>query len=251
MQGLGTAFQSRKSAALASVLYRVGLRKANTVFFENAGNVSEFVKRGIIPEGKITLLSGAGVNLERFPLMPYPSENGGVRFLYVGRIMREKGMDELSLAMRRLKKEFGERVQFDIVGFFEDDYRQTVEDLAHDGVIHFYGFQENTAPFYAAAHCVVLPSWHEGMSNVLLEGAATGRALITSDMPGCREAVTEGETGFLSKVKDAESLYQVMKAFLLLEPEERTSMGRRGREKMEREFDRSDVLAKTLVALKI
>lgn len=251
VQGLGTAFQRRKTAALASVLYCAGLKKAKTVFFENEGNASEFIKRGIIPERKITLLSGAGVNLERFPLRPYPSENGGVRILYVGRIMREKGMDELFSAMCRLKKEFGNRVQFDIVGFFEDDYRQTVEDLVRDEVIHFYGFQEEPEPYYAMAHCVVLPSWHEGMSNVLLEGAATGRALITSDIPGCREAVTEGETGFLTKVKDAESLYQAMKAFLLLEPDERAAMGRRGREKMEREFDRNSVLARTIEALKI
>ena len=251
VQGLGTAFQSRKMAALVSVMYREALKKAQTVFFENEGNASVFVERGILPAEKITLLHGAGVNLKRYPLKPYPSESNGIHFLYVGRIMREKGMDELISSMRRLKAEYGEAVQFDVVGFFEDDYRQTVEDLSRDGVIHFYGFQENPEPFYEAAHCVVLPSWHEGMSNVLLEGAATGRALITTDIPGCREAVTEGETGFLTRVKDAESLYHAMKAFLMLEPKERAEMGMRGREKMEREFNRNTVVSTVIQALKI
>lgn len=251
VQGLGTAFQSIKMAALVSVMYREALKKARTVFFENEGNVRVFVERGILPAEKITLLHGAGVNLKRYPLKPYPSESNGIHFLYVGRIMREKGMDELISSMRRLKAEYGEAVQFDVVGFFEDDYRQTVEDLGRNGVIHFYGFQENPEPYYEAAHCVVLPSWHEGMSNVLLEGAATGRALITTDIPGCREAVEEGENGFLTIVKDAESLYRAMKAFQMLEPKERAAMGMRGREKMEREFNRDTVVSTVIQALKI
>ena len=251
VQGLGTAFQSKRMTALVSVMYREALKKARTVFFENEGNAHVFVERGILSTEKLTLLHGAGVNLAQYPLKPYPSEEGGIRFLYLGRIMQEKGVDELFSAMKRLKAEYGDGVQFDFVGFFEDDYQKTVEELDRDGVIHFYGFQENPEPFYEAAHCVVLPSWHEGMSNVLLEGAATGRALITTDIPGCREAVAEGENGFLTRVKDAESLYWAMKAFLALDLEERAAMGLRGREKMEREFDRHDVTERVLTALKI
>ena len=198
VQGLGTAFQSRKLAMLATVMYRTALRKAKTVFFENTGNARIFVQRRIIPKRKITLLHGAGVNLEEYPYQPYPSEDDGIRFLYLGRIMREKGMDELVSAMIHLKEEYEEKVQFDFVGFFEDDYKETVERMDREGIIRFYGFQENPKPFYAKAHCIVLPSWHEGMSNVLLEGASTGRALICSDIPGCREAVTECRNGFLA-----------------------------------------------------
>ena len=106
-------------------------------------------------------------------------------------------------------------------------------------------------PLFSVLHCVVLPSWHEGMSNVLLEGAATGRALICSDIPGCREAVADGKTGFLATVKDRESLYQAMKAFLALSPEQREEMGRRGQKRIERNFDRKRVVDKTLQALKI
>ena len=249
VQGLGTAFQSKTSAALASMLYRAGLKKANTVFFENTENASEFVKRAIIPEKRVKVLPGAGVNLEHFPAVPYPTEEQGIRFLYLGRIMREKGMDELFAVIRRLKAEYGERIRFDLVGFFEDDYQQIVEKLSRESTICFHGFQTDPQPCYAAAHCVVLPSWHEGMSNVLLEGAATGRAVITSDIPGCREAVEDGKTGFLATVKDAESLYRAMTSFLKLSPEERKEMGLLGRKKMESEFDKKRVVKETLDAL--
>lgn len=251
VQGLGTAFQSRKMAAAVSMAYRMALRKARTVFFENTGNASVFLQRRILPKRKITLLHGAGVNLQEYPFKPYPPENDGIIFLYLGRIMQEKGVDELFSAMRQLKDEYGEGVCFDFVGFFEDDYKETVETLDREGVIRFYGFQENPKPFYASAHCVVLPSWHEGMSNVLLEGASTGRALICSDIPGCREAVADGKSGFLAEVKNSESLYKAMKRFLSLSLEERAQMGRIGHIKMERQFDRSHVVEKTLEALKI
>ncbi len=251
VQGLGTAFQNKKMAALVSVLYRSALRKANTVFFENVENAKLFAARGIVPESKITLLPGAGVNLMQYAASPYPSEENGVRFLYLGRIMREKGMDELFSAMRRLKDELGEKVQFDLVGFFEDDYKETVDSLDREGVIRFHGFQEDPRPWYAEAHCVVLPSWHEGMSNVLLEAAAVGRPLIASDIPGCREALEDGVTGFLSTARDAETLIDAMKAFLALSAQERAEMGNKGRQKMEREFDRSSVVDTVIRILQI
>ena len=249
VQGLGTAFQKKKLAVPAAILYRAALRKARTVFFENKGNAKVFVDKKIIPKEKITLLSGAGVNLDQYAMKPYPSEEGGVRFLYLGRIMREKGIDEILFAIRRLKKEYAEGVQLDVVGFFEDDYQETIDRLSREGILHFHGFQADPRPWYAAAHCVVLPSWHEGMSNVLLEGAATGRALICSDIPGCREAVTDGETGFLSEVKNADSLYKAMKSFLVLSPEKRAEMGIKGRQKMEREFDRTSVINSVIRAI--
>ena len=249
VQGLGTAFQSKKMASFISALYRSALKGAQTVFFENIGNAEIFADRRIVSKCQITLLHGAGVNLDQYTEKPYPSEEGGIRFLHLGRIMKEKGMDELLPVIRRLKKEYGRHVQFDFVGFFEDDYKDIVHNLSRKGVLYFHGFQEDPKPFYEASHCVVLPSWHEGMSNVLLEGAATGRALICSDIPGCREAVEEGKNGFLVKVKNKQSLYEAMKAFIALSPEQRAAMGQKGRRKMEQEFDRKDVVAATLHAL--
>lgn len=134
----------------------------------------------------------------------------------------------------------------DLVGFFEEEYTATVEQLAREDIVRFHGFQQDPRPFYAAAHCVVPPSYHEGMSNVLLEAAATGRALITSDVPGCREAVEDGVGGFLCPAMDADALYIKMKAFLDLTPEQRAAMGRAGRALMERDFDKEAVVSATL-----
>ena len=249
VQGLGTAFQKQRMKTLAAMLYRVALKKTRKVFFENEANAKLFIDTKILPADKVILLPGAGVNLAWYTKAPYPTEEEGIHFLYLGRIMREKGMDELLPAVRRLKEEYGERVKFDFVGFFEDDYQEVIESLDRESILKFYGFQEDPRPYYAAAHCVVLPSWHEGMSNVLLEAASTGRPLICSDIPGCREAVEDGKTGFLCTVKDSDSLYHAMKRFLELPKEARAEMGDRGREKMELEFDRTMVVEEVLKAI--
>ena len=248
VQGLGTAFQRKGLAQFVTVLYKTALRKVKTVFFENEGNAREFLDRRIIPAEKITVLAGAGINLQEYPQRPYP-ENEAVHFLYLGRIMREKGVDELFAAMRRLHAELGDRVVLDLVGFFDDDYEDEVNRLVSDGIAVFHGFQSEPRPYYAAADCIVLPSWHEGMSNVLLEAAATGRPVITSDIHGCREAVCDGETGLLCRVRDAGDLYEKMYQMALISREKRDAMGNTAREKMEREFEKSLIVEKTIHAI--
>ena len=251
VQGLGSIFQHEFSARLASVLYRGAIRDAKAVFFENRSSAEVFVKRGIVTEKKEVILKGAGINLGVYMMQPYPSEENGIHFLYLGRIMQEKGVDEILEASQRLKKEYGDRVVIDFVGFFEDDYKDQIDLLVKRNVIRFHGFCSDPRPFYAQAHCIVLPSYHEGMSNVLLEAASTGRALITSDIPGCRETVTDGETGFLVPVRDSDALYWAMKRFVELPPEQRRKMGERSREKMEMEFDKEQVVDETLAALQL
>lgn len=248
VQGLGTAFQRPGLARLVTVLYRTALSGARRVFFENSDNAALFFQRHIIPQKKACVLPGAGVSLAEYPLRPY-RENGRVRFLFVGRIMREKGVEELFWAARRLKGVFGAEIGFDMVGFFEDAYREAVEGLVREGVVDFHGFQEDVRPFYEEASCVVLPSYHEGMSNVLLEAASSGRALITSDIPGCREAVCDGENGFLCPPGDAQALYHAMHRFAELPPIRREEMGRAGRVHMEAYFDRADVVRRVLAAM--
>lgn len=247
VQGLGTAFQKRGVAALVTLLYKLALKKARRVFFENESNAEAFVSRGILPAEKITLLSGAGIDLKQYSCAPYPG-NDPIHFLYLGRIMQEKGMDELFAAAWRLREQ---NVPFvlDLVGFYEDAYKEQVEALCEAGIARFHGFQVDPRPFYREADCVVLPSWHEGMSNVLLEAAAMGRPLITSDIPGCREAVADGESGLLCRVKDSDDLYGKMLAMARRTAEEREIMGKAGRRIMERCFDKKAVVAATVEAI--
>lgn len=249
--GLGSAIENGgwlKKFVLA--LYRPALKGARVVFFENAGNRDTLAATGVVPKGRDVVLHGAGVNLEDYPCQPYPQE-GPVHFLFVGRVMHEKGVDELFAAAKRMKQQYGERVEFHIVGSFEEAYKPVMDQLEQAGVVKYHGYQSDMKPFYAMAGCVVLPSYHEGMSNVLLEAAASGRPLITSDIPGCREAVENGVSGYLCPAKDADALYEAMRRFAALSVEQRSQMGRCGRERMEQQFSKTAVVAETIKHLEI
>lgn len=245
VQGLGTAFEKPVLSSVVSVMYRSALRNAKTVFFENEENAQFFLHKNIISARQMKVLPGAGINLDEYPYVP-TQDDGVCRFLFVGRIMKEKGVDEFFAAAKIIKAEFGEKVSFDVVGFYEDAYKETVDQLVADGVINFHGFQTDVHPFYEAADCVVLPSYHEGMSNVLLEGAATGRALITSDIPGCREAVEDGVSGYLCPVQDTGALTDFFRIFASKTQNEQERMGHRGRALIEWKFDKRIVVAQTM-----
>ena len=247
VQGLGTAFEKPLLAKLVTSMYRIALKKAHVVFFENEENAKLFVDKGIVTSDKIKVLPGAGINLQNYTYVEYP-KNEPFRFTYIGRIMKEKGMDELFSACEALKKN-GYSFVLDLVGFYEDDYKDQVAKLVEEGIAVDHGFQTDPKPFYAQADCIVMPSYHEGMSNVLLEGAATGRPLITTNIPGCREAVDEGKSGFLIQVKSANSLLSAMENMLQKSREDRIVMGNRGREKMELVFDKRIVVGETIKSL--
>lgn len=249
--GLGSAIENGgwlKKFVLA--LYKPALKGARVVFFENAGNRDTLTATGVVPKGRDVVLNGAGVNLEDYPYQPYPQE-GPVRFLFVGRVMHEKGVDELFAAAKRMKQEYGDGVEFHIVGSFEEAYKPIMDELEKAGVVKYHGYQSDMKPFYAMASCIVLPSYHEGMSNVLLEAAASGRPLITSDIPGCREAVENGVSGYLCPAKDADALYEAMRRFAELPQESRAEFGCRGRERMEQRFSKTAVVAETIKHLEI
>lgn len=245
VQGLGTAFERPLLSRIVARMYRVALGGAKAVFFENEENAKFFERLRIAKENRTKVLPGAGINLEAYSYVPLQYD-GVCRFLYLGRIMQEKGIDEFFAAAQALKAEFGDHVAFDVVGFYEDAYREKVAQLVEAGVIQFHGFQTDVKPFYQAATCVVMPSWHEGMSNVLLEGAAIGRALITTNIPGCREAVVDGVTGYLCPVKYAEGLQTAMERFLHLDFQQQAEMGRRGHEFVAQHFDKSIVVQDTI-----
>lgn len=244
--GLGTTFQNdgvlRK---VITLMYKVACKKAKVVFFENAENRQIFLDEKIVCEGQTCLLHGAGVNLEYFQPMEYPTNEGTTRFLFIGRVMKEKGIDELLEVMHRLVGE-GYDSSLDILGGYEEDYKDIIQKYENEGWLHYHGYQKDVRPFIEASHCFVLPSWHEGMANTNLECAASGRPVITSNIHGCLEAVEDGVSGFLCSKQDAESLYRVMKRFTKLSYDQRKAMGLAGRKHMEEVFDKKKVVEDTI-----
>lgn len=244
--GLGTAIEQGGSLkALVLALYRAALRRARVVFFENTGNRDRLVESGAVRSEQTFVLNGAGLETADYPFAPYPPD-GPVSFLFVGRIMREKGVDELFSAMTRLKQRYGDRVRLDLVGFQEEAYEERIRELDRAGIVCFRGFQDDMPAVYRGAHCLVLPSYHEGMSNVLLEAGATGRPLITSRIHGCMEAVVDGESGYLCTVRDEESLFEAMSRFVELPYAEKVKMGQRSYDHVVRRFDKKLVVDDTV-----
>lgn len=247
--GLGSAIEGGGLLQKAiCAMYKPVLKNARTVFFENSDNRDRMVKFGCVDEDKTKVLNGAGVNIEEYPFMPYPHYDE-VRFLFVGRLMKEKGVDELLAAAKRLKEKYNDKVFIELVGNYEESYKETVDMLVSEGIVIYYGPQLDVKPFYEKCSAVVLPSYHEGMSNVLLEGGACGRPLIASDIPGCRETVIDGVSGMLFKPQNADDLYKKMDAFLNLSKVQREFMGTSSRKHIEKNFDKRKVVAETISSL--
>lgn len=247
--GLGTTFQKDNMVKkLVCLLYRIGCGRAKVVFFENEGNKQIFLEHHLIREEQAYRLNGAGVNLEEYPYTEYPDESEPIRFLFIGRIMKEKGVDELFEAASRIKQEYPE-VLFDIVGPMEDEYGSVIEELEKDGIITYYGYQKDVRPFIAKCHCFVLPSWHEGMANTLLEAGAMGRPLITSRIHGCMEAVEEGKNGYLFEKKNVQKLYDSLCQFISLTFEKKKNMGLLSRAVIETMFDKNEIVKSTLTKI--
>ena len=247
--GLGTAFQGTGAVTkLVTLMYKLALKKAKTVFFENVGNREVIVQKGIAKIENTYTLNGAGVNIEIFTQQPYPDEENNTKFLFIGRVMKEKGVDELLYSADKLKKE-GYDFSLDIVGDFEDDYEGVIKDAEEKGLIKYHGLQRDVRPFIEKAHCFVLPSYHEGMANTLLENGAMGRPLITSNIHGCLEAVKNNETGFLCEKKNGEALYEKMREFIKLPYEKKKEMGQKSHEYIAEKFDKKKVVEKTIKEL--
>lgn len=247
--GLGTPVENPGPLQkLTTKLYKLGVSGAKTIFFQNAENQKFFEDRNMIPDGcTAVLLPGSGVNLETHPVLPYPPEGEPIHFLFVARIMKEKGIDLFLAAAKKFTKERG-NVVFDVVGQCDDPaYLEILKTAQENGEIVYHGLQKDVTPFYRQCACFLYPSYYpEGMSNVLLEAAACGRPVIAADRAGCRETLDDGVTGYLVPVNDEAAVLEATEKFLNLSYEERKAMGRAGREKVEREFDRTLVVSKYL-----
>ena len=248
--GLGTALQNEGLLQKLTIfLYHIAFKKIKCCFMQNEDNMKFFEKHKIA-EGKRKLLPGSGVNLEKYKLLEYPKENDDLEFLFIGRIMEEKGIDLYIETAKYIKSKY-KNTKFHVIGYCEQDYEQKLEDLQKEEIIIYHGKQDDMIPFYKLSCCTIHPTYYpEGMSNVLLESAASGRPVITTDKPGCREIVDEGVTGFIVKPQDMESLKIAVEKFINMPYEEKVNMGLAGRRKVEKEFDRNIVVNKYINEIK-
>ncbi len=243
--GLGANFEKQNIVSkIMLLLQKFAYKKSKMVFFQNESNLSFFKAKKIV-KNNYGLLPGSGVNLATNPFEEYPG-NQTTKFITIARIRKDKGYDELFSAIKKAQKE-NLNGEFHIVGWYEDeDYKQKVEDLSTNPCVRFYNGvpHEEIHRLITECDCLIHPSHHEGMSNVILEAAATGRPAIVSDIPGCMEGVDDGKTGFYFRLKNAEDLYEKISKFVGLSLEERAALGLNARKKAESEFDRQIVINK-------
>ncbi len=248
--GLGTAVEQAsllQTGILA--LYRYAFRGAQKVFCQN-DEILKFFESQNIAVKNLALIPGSGVNLDKFRILPFP---GGeqIGFVFISRIMKEKGIDLYLKAAEVISQKYPNTV-FHVCGFCEQEYERTLWDLDNRGVITYHGMLSDIRDVLQNVHCTVHPSYYpEGISNALLESAASGRAVITTDRSGCREAVEDGVTGYIVPIRQEASLIEAIERFMALSWEEKREMGLAGREKMEREFNRTVVIDKYLDEIKL
>ncbi len=244
--GLGSQFGSNSWVTrIVSLLYKVALRRSRTVFFQNRDDAQLFAERGLVRRQQVGMLPGSGVDLGRFAPLTEPSGQASsdtVTFVVIARLLRDKGIIEYVQAARLLRSRHANAI-FQLVGFRVpgDPASITAAELKgwqEEGVIDYLGRASDVRPLLAHADCLVLPSaYREGVPRSLLEAAAMGKPLITTNTIGCREALENGVTGLLCEPKSAPALAEAMQRMIDIGADGRRAMGARGRARMELLFD--------------
>ncbi len=241
--GLGPSFN--KPGVLnrtVRILYAGAFRRAHTVFFQNTSDLAIFAEARLVAPERAALLPGSGVDLEKFDETPLPDTSDGLRFLLVARMLWDKGPGIFAEAAAEVRKQFPQ-ARFQLLGPLDPDSRSgipqhQIEAWIAEGSVEYLGTARDVLPFLKNAHCIVLPSYYrEGTPRSLLEAAAVGRPIITTDMPGCRDLVPTRENGFIVPPRDAQSLATACIAILGLDPEARAAMGQASRRLAEDRYD--------------
>lgn len=247
ISGLGTVFLNTKlSSKVARLLYKVALHTPKKVFFQNNDDRMLFINSSLVAEDKTELLPGSGIDTAKFIPVKYEKINNDFSFLFIARLVKDKGLLEYIQAARILKVHYP-KVQFTILGaYYPGNPTAITPDQMvkweQEEVVTYLGESNDVSALITRADCVVLPSYREGLSRVLLEAASMAKPIVTTNVPGCRDIVEDGVNGFLCKVKDPEDLAKQMKKMLKLEHGERFNMGKKGREKVVKEFDQKFVI---------
>jgi len=238
--GLGFAFADSTvglSGKIARFLYRLACGAAKLVFFQNPDDMGLFARRGMVGSEKSRLVNGSGVNLDHFTSCPLP--DGPPSFLMIARLVRDKGVGEYLAAAARTRSIYPD-VQFHLVGYLDSNptsiTQQELDEAVKSYNIKYWGPLDDVRPAIQAASVYVLPSYREGTPRTVLEAMAMGRAIITTDAPGCRETVINGENGFLVQVKNVDVLVQMMEKFIN-NPTLVATMGYRARQIAEEKYD--------------
>ncbi len=244
--GLGSAFQKEGIfKKLIVIMYRTAFKRASCVFFQNSENMRIFRECGITKDSiQTVLVNGSGVDFAMHSVLEYPDETNGVQLLYVGRNMKEKGTDELLEAAKYFgehKNLYHDKITFKLLGYSDENYDEILKEYENKGYIVTHPFDTDVTKHLKECSGVILPTYHEGMSNVLQEAAATGRPVIATNIPGCREIFEDNVTGIGCEPRSALSLIEAVNRFVAMSRNERIEMGLRGRAKVENEFDRKKI----------
>jgi glycosyltransferase involved in cell wall biosynthesis len=229
------------------LLYRFAFQKNNTVFFQNEDDMAYFLQKKFVREAQAKLLPGSGVDTERY--RPREKQSANFSFLMISRLIRDKGVIEYIEAAKHLKANYPE-IEFKLLGPFWTQSigkntikKGEVESWVSSGIINYLGYSLDIRPVIQEANCVVLPSYREGCSNVLMQSASMSKPLITADVTGCSNLVDHESTGLICKPRNVDDLVEKMRSMYLLSESERLEMGRKGREKMIGEYQKGIVLA--------
>lgn len=246
--GLGSAIENGGLLQFISLnLYKLGLKKADMVFFQNDANRDFMLEKNAVGKN-YDMLPGSGVNLSQYEVSEFPNDET-IDFTYVGRLMKEKGFELYMEAAKYITGKYP-NTRFHVCGPDEDNYRDLVKELSDKGTLVYEGYVDDMKEVYKRIQCTIHPTYYpEGMSNVLLESLACGRPIITTDRPGCKEIVEDGVNGFVVKQNDLNDLIEKIEKYLSLSNEERKQLGLNGRHKVEKEFDRNIVINKYLDAI--
>lgn len=240
--GTGATFLKRSLvSSICEVLYKLSIKRCYKVFFQNTGDRDFFIKEGLV-KNNYAMLPGSGCNLQQHIFKPLP-EGNEIRFIFIGRVMKLKGIDQYLQAAEIIRKKYP-NTKFFIAGWNEQpDYMRLVEEAQKAGWVEYIGFRKDIDQWIEKCHCTILPSHGgEGVPNVLLESAATGRICIGSKINGTMDVIENGKNGYLFNTGDGVDLARQIEKFILLSPEKRSAMGKAGREKVEHEFDRRIVI---------
>ncbi|ENY3729147.1 glycosyltransferase family 4 protein [Enterobacter kobei] len=252
--GLGTAFGS---AGLLNFivrnLYKYSQKEADFIFFQNIEDYSIFRQLGI-NKLSMDILPGSGVDLKRFAFKQ-STNDGIIRFAVIARMLIDKGIVQYVDAARLLKAKYRDSVEFSLIGFIDDLNPRSIssgkmKEWVEEGHVKYLGASDNIEKIIGDVDCVVLPSFYrEGVPKSLLEAAAMGKPIITTDNVGCREALENGKTGYLCQPRSVSDLCSKMELIINLSLEDRIAMGKAGREFIEKKFDEKIVIKKYLTAL--